>query len=77
MLAAWSSAMGAASVESNSSSGLVVAIKVLDGTAPGWLKAGKYAKFASWLLRVALRGCAAGIVGGLVAGVVACSISNG
>ena len=69
--------MEAASVESNSSSGLVVAIKVLDGTAVGWLKAGKYAKFASRLLRVALRGCAAGIVGGLVAGVVACSISNG
>mgnify|MGYP001002479084 CR=1 FL=1 len=42
--------MEAASVESNSSSGLVVAIKVLDGTAVGWLKAGKYAKFASWLL---------------------------
>ena len=77
MLAAWSSAMEAASVESNSSSGLVVAIKVLDGMAVGWLKAGKYAKFASWLLRVAPRGCAAGIVGGLVAGVVACSISNG
>lgn len=56
-------------------------IKLLDGTAVGWLKAGKYAKFASWLLRVAprvaLRGGAAGIVGGLVAGVVACSISNG
>ncbi len=73
--------MEAASVESNSSSDLVVAIKVLDGTAVGWLKAGKYAKFASWLLRVAprvaLRGGAAGIVGGLVAGVVACSISNG
>ena len=56
-------------------------IKLLDGTAVGWLKAGKYAKFASWLLRVAprvaLRGGAAGIVGGLVAGVLACSISNG
>ena len=56
-------------------------IKLLDGTAVGWLKAGKYAKFASWLLRVAprlaLRGGAAGIVAGLAAGVVACSISNG
>ena len=56
-------------------------IKLLDGTAVGWLKAGKYAKFASWLLRVAprvaLRGGAAGIVGGLVAGVLASSISNG
>ena len=69
--------MEAASVESNSSSDLVVAIKVLDGTAVGWLKAGKYAKFASWLLGLLPRGGAAGIVGGLVAGVVACSISNG
>ena len=56
-------------------------IKLLDGTAVGWLKAGKYAKFASWLLlvstRLALLGGAAGIVVGLVAGVLACSLSNG
>ncbi|MDO5676352.1 MAG: hypothetical protein Q4G35_02455 [Propionibacteriaceae bacterium] len=55
-------------------------IGLVDGTVAGWLKRGKYAQVASWLVRVAprlaLRGGVVGIVAGLAAGVAACSISH-